>query len=281
MQSDGLKGNSMPHTYRGFDINDATTSAPWGSRETTWNENMIDTLVGSSIQGVMDTSGVKFANLYDFNGATGISVVEGNCAGSTTTIIASDRVQLQSALTPNMYVATDESSNLVSVSGGTGSQGATGVAGSQGTTGVAGAVVSANYIPVTSSDGTAYIDSPLAVTGSGFVGIDTTAPASTLDVNGGMRVKIYVDTAKSGTENVSVATNGGITWVPSGGSDGTLAITLTNSSEGSIFYVCNTNGEYNQFTVAEWVFTDPCHSTISGILLYTSDAWRLISYTEM
>jgi hypothetical protein len=40
----------MSTNYKQFDINDASTPAPWGQRETQWNEDIIDTLcVGTNI----------------------------------------------------------------------------------------------------------------------------------------------------------------------------------------------------------------------------------------
>src|SRR5271157_1605980 len=59
----------MPTDYKNFNINDSTTPAPWGPRETTWNENIIDTVVLGTVTGVMDNSiGHQHYQLQDQSG---------------------------------------------------------------------------------------------------------------------------------------------------------------------------------------------------------------------
>ena len=116
--------------YKGINLNDPSTPGPWGARELQALEDVIDTVVGDTIQGVSDTDGHKHSTLYHTGGAAAIQTAGG--------LVGIGKVPASYALDVNGDVNVPAGSHFKINGSNIGGVGPTGPAGPAGPTGPAG-----------------------------------------------------------------------------------------------------------------------------------------------
>jgi hypothetical protein len=122
--------------YKGFNLNDPSTPAPWGPREQQALEDVIDTVVGDTIQGASDTAGHKHSSVYSSDGDQTIQASGG--------LVGVGQAPLTYKLSVNGDINIPAGSNYkkdgtnIGATGPTGPEGPTGPAGPTGPTGPAG-----------------------------------------------------------------------------------------------------------------------------------------------
>jgi hypothetical protein len=237
----------MSLNYQGFDINDASTQRPWGAREEQAWKDVIDTVVGSSIQGAKDTAGIKYSKLYDENlntsvscGSTGINLPEDtplifNARGDANIISSSNNT---------LDITGHSGVRLMNLNGG----------------GVGGVLrVDTNSLlhdgPIISNGD--YVNIPGGVIFSG----------------------IAVNDSEGGTDTIDTTKFSGISWRPPVAANTDLTITLTGGVEGQ-FFTCYNYEQCGHNLVVEGVILAGTCGLSTAILQYDNGGWQLMGSNQ-
>lgn len=97
--------------YKSFDINEASTPAPWGTREEQVIKDIIDTLVVGTVNEYKDTAGHKHAGICNSTGDTVISISSGSAVSITGLSTVGSSIDLYNVSSVALTLSVDTSSD--------------------------------------------------------------------------------------------------------------------------------------------------------------------------